>query len=159
MLIVLEKLGKTFGEKVVLKDVNAKVEPGDRIGIVGENGAGKTTLLKVLTGEYTDYDGEFTVARNTRIGYLEQNAKIDDALDVYGAMRAAFAPVLDAMAQMEMLQRNVQSEELLQQHADLQAVVDAADGYNMDVNIRKVLNGMGFRIHGKSLLLFCLAAS
>lgn len=147
MLIVLEKLGKTFGEKVVLKDVNAKVEPGDRIGIVGENGAGKTTLLKVLTGEYQDYDGEFTLARNTRIGYLEQNAKLDDSLDVYGAMRAAFAPVLDAMAQMEMLQRkmeHVQSEELLQQHADLQAVVDAADGYNMDVNIRKVLNGMGF---------------
>lgn len=147
MLIVLEKLGKTFGEKVVLKDVNTKVEPGDRIGIVGENGAGKTTLLKVLTGEYQDYDGEFTLARNTRIGYLEQNAKLDDSLDVYGAMRAAFAPVLDAMAQMEMLQRkmeHVQSEELLQQHADLQAVVDAADGYNMDVNIRKVLNGMGF---------------
>ncbi len=147
MLIVLEKLGKTFGEKVVLKDVNTKVEPGDRIGIVGENGAGKTTLLKVLTGEYQDYDGEFTLARNTRIGYLEQNAKLDDSLDVYGAMRAAFAPVLDAMAQMEMLQRkmeHIQSEELLQQHADLQAVVDAADGYNMDVNIRKVLNGMGF---------------
>ena len=147
MLIVLEKLGKTFGEKVVLKDVNTKVEPGDRIGIVGENGAGKTTLLKVLTGEYQDYDGEFTLARNTRIGYLEQNAKLDDSLDVYGAMRAAFAPMLDAMAQMEMLQRkmeHIQSEELLQQHADLQAIVDAADGYNMDVNIRKVLNGMGF---------------
>lgn len=147
MLIVLEKLGKTFGEKVVLKDVNTKVEQGDRIGIVGENGAGKTTLLKVLTGEYQDYDGEFTLARNTRIGYLEQNAKLDESLDVYGVMRAAFAPVLDAMAQMEMLQRkmeHVPSEEILQQHADLQAVVDAADGYHMDVNIRKVLNGMGF---------------
>ena len=147
MLITLEKLGKTFGEKVVLKDISAKVEPGDRIGIVGENGAGKTTLLKVLTGEYTDYEGEFALARNTRLGYLEQNAKIDGDLDVYGAMRAAFAPVLDAMARMAMLERkmaHVQSEELLQEHADLQAVVDAADGYNMDVNIRKVLNGMGF---------------
>ncbi len=147
MLIVLEKLGKSFGEKVVLKDVTAKVEPGDRIGIVGENGAGKTTLLKVLTGEYQDYDGEFTLARNTRLGYLEQNASMDGTLDVYGAMREAFSPVLDAMARMEMLERkmaHVQEESVLQEHADLQSIVDAADGYNMDVNIRKVLNGMGF---------------
>ncbi len=147
MLIVLDKLGKTFGEKVVLKDISAKVEQGDRIGIVGENGAGKTTLLKILTGEYQDYEGEFSLARNTRLGYLEQNAVIDGTLDVYGAMREAFAPVLDAMARMEMLERkmaHVSSEELLQQHADLQAIVDAADGYNMDVNIRKVLGGMGF---------------
>ena len=54
MLIHLEKLGKTFGEKVVLHDVTASVEREDRIGIVGQNGAGKTTLLKILTGEYQE---------------------------------------------------------------------------------------------------------
>ena len=53
MLIHLEKLGKSFGEKVVLHDVSASVEKEDRIGIVGQNGAGKTTLLKILTGVYT----------------------------------------------------------------------------------------------------------
>ena len=47
MLIHLEKLGKSFGEKVVLHDVSASVEKEDRIGIVGQNGAGKTTLLKI----------------------------------------------------------------------------------------------------------------
>ena len=57
MLIHLEKLGKSFGEKIVLHDVTASVEREDRIGIVGQNGAGKTTLLKILTGEYTDYEG------------------------------------------------------------------------------------------------------
>ena len=44
MLIHLEKLGKSFGEKIVLHDVTASVEREDRIGIVGQNGAGKTTL-------------------------------------------------------------------------------------------------------------------
>ena len=48
MLIHLEKLGKSFGEKIVLHDVTASVEREDRIGIVGQNGAGKTTLLKIL---------------------------------------------------------------------------------------------------------------
>ena len=120
MLIHLEKLGKSFGEKVVLHDVTASVEREDRIGIVGQNGAGKTTLLKILTGEYQDYDGEFSVTHGVTLGYLEQNAKLDPTLDIYGEMRATFAPVLDAMAQMQVLERKMAAQpdntDLLAQH-------------------------------------------
>ena len=148
MLIHLEKLGKSFGEKIVLHDVTASVEREDRIGIVGQNGAGKTTLLKILTGEYQDYEGEFSVTHGVTLGYLEQNAKLDATLDIYGEMRSTFAPVLDAMAQMQVLERkmaaNPEDASLLAQHDKLQNIVDAADGYNMDVNIKKVLSGMGF---------------
>ena len=148
MLIHLEKLGKTFGEKVVLHDVTASVEKEDRIGIVGQNGAGKTTLLKILTGEYTDYDGEFSVTHGVTLGYLEQNAKLDATLDIYEEMRSTFAHVLDAMAQMQILERKMAASpndaSLLEQHDSLQNIIDAADGYNMDVNIKKGLSGMGF---------------
>lgn len=148
MLIHLEHIGKTFGEKVVLQDICASVEREDRIGIVGQNGAGKTTLLKILTGEYADYTGEFNVTHGVILGYLEQNAKLDATLDVYGEMRSAFADVIDAMAQMQIIARkmaaNPTDPELLERHAVLQGIVDAADGYNMDLNIRKVLSGMGF---------------
>jgi ATP-binding cassette subfamily F protein 3 len=148
MLIHLEKLGKSFGEKIVLHDVTASVEREDRIGIVGQNGAGKTTLLKILTGEYTDYEGEFSVTHGVTLGYLEQNAKLDPALDIYGEMRSCFAHVLDAMAQMQILERRMaaspEDASLLEQHDALQNIIDAADGYNMDVNIKKVLSGMGF---------------
>ena len=106
MLLNLEQLGKSFGEKIVLENVTASVEREDRIGIVGQNGAGKTTLLKILTGEYTDYTGEFSLTHGVTLGYLAQNAKLDATLDVYGEMRATFAPVLDAMAQMQVLERN-----------------------------------------------------
>ncbi len=148
MLMNLEQIGKTFGEKVVLEDVTASVEREDRIGIVGQNGAGKTTLLKILTGEYTDYAGEFSLTHGVTVGYLAQNAKLDVTLDVYGEMRSTFAPVLDAMEQMQVLERKMAARPadpaLLEQHGALQAVIDAADGYNMDVNIKKVLSGMGF---------------
>ena len=106
MLIHLEKLGKSFGEKIVLHDVTASVEREDRIGIVGQNGAGKTTLLKILTGEYTDYEGEFSVTHGVTLGYLEQNAKLDPTLDIYGEMRSCFAHVLDAMALAEKYGKN-----------------------------------------------------
>ena len=110
MLIHLEKLGKSFGEKIVLHDVTASVEREDRIGIVGQNGAGKTTLLKILTGEYQDYEGEFSVTHGVTLGYLEQNAKLDATLDLYGEMRSTFAPVLDAMAQMQVLERKMAAQ-------------------------------------------------
>ena len=148
MLIHLEKLGKSFGEKIVLHDVTASVEREDRIGIVGQNGAGKTTLLKILTGEYTDYESEFSVTHGVTLGYLEQNAKLDVTLDIYGEMRSSFAHVLDAMAKMQILERKMaaspEDTSLLEQHDALQNIIDAADGYNMDVNIKKVLSGMGF---------------
>ena len=75
MLIHLEKLGKTFGEKVVLHDVTASVEKEDRIGIVGQNGAGKTTLLKILTGEYTDYDIPGEALTDTRFANMIREAE------------------------------------------------------------------------------------
>ena len=137
MLLNLEQIGKSFGEKVVLENVTASVEREDRIGIVGQNGAGKTTLLKILTGEYTDYTGEFSLTHGVTLGYLAQNAKLDATLDVYGEMRATFAPVLDAMAQMQVLERKMAASPsdpaLLEQHAALQAVVDAADATDWDL--------------------------
>ena len=148
MLIYLEQIGKSFGEKVVLEKVTAAVERGDRIGIVGQNGAGKTTLLRILTGEYADYSGEFNITHGVTLGYLEQNAAPDRSRDVYGEMRSSFAPVLDAMARMQVLERKMaaapEDPALLEEHAALQSVIDAADGYNMDVNIKKILSGMGF---------------
>ena len=71
MLISLQNLGKSFGDTVVLHDINATVEKGERIGIVGENGAGKTTLLKLLCGEYLPDEGEYQISRGVTLGYLE----------------------------------------------------------------------------------------
>ena len=133
---------------VVLEGINATVEQGERIGIVGENGAGKTTLLKILCGEYQPDEGEMQLTRGVTLGYLEQNSKLDPQQDVYGEMRNAFAPVLEAMNRMHLLEKKLEKDphdqEVLAEHAKLSAVIDAADGYNMDVNIKKVLSGMGF---------------
>lgn len=148
MIIQLQNVGKSFGETVVLHDIQASVEQGEHIGIIGENGAGKTTLLRILCREYTPDEGEYLLARGASLGYLEQNSTLDAAEDVYGEMRRAYAPVLEAMAEMQVLEKKLaaapEQEGLLERHAALSAVIDAADGYHMDIEIRKVLSGMGF---------------
>ena len=73
MLLELQNLGKSFGEHEVLKDVNAGVERGDRIGIIGANGTGKTTLLRILCGESLPDAGDAAFGTGVTCGYLEQN--------------------------------------------------------------------------------------
>ena len=148
MLLSLQNIGKSFGAELVLKEINAVVDRSDRIGIVGENGAGKTTLVKLITGEYDADEGEISFAQGVRIGYLAQNSALDQRETVYGEMKRAFQPVLDALREMEQIGRRLETNPndtaLLERHAELSAVVDAADGYHMDVQIKKVLSGMAF---------------
>ena len=148
MLIGLQELGKSFGERVILHGITASVEKEDRIGIIGENGAGKTTLIRMLCGEYTPDEGEMNIGDNVTIGYLEQNAHLDPALDVYSEMRTVYAPAIQAMEKMHILDQKLAAdpanEAFLAEHGRMSAIVDAMDAYNMDVEIRKVLNGMDF---------------
>jgi ATP-binding cassette subfamily F protein uup len=61
-VIVAEGVSKSFGDRVIIKDFDFRVQRGDRIGIVGANGAGKSTLLKLLTGEISPDKGKITLA-------------------------------------------------------------------------------------------------
>ena len=148
MLLELQNLGKSFGEHEVLRDVNAGVERGDRIGIIGANGTGKTTLLRILCGESLPDAGDAAFGTGVTTGYLEQNARLDPSLDIYATMRLVFTPALDAMQEMDALQKQLAADphnaELTDKIAHCTAVIDAMDAYNMDTQIKKVLNGMGF---------------
>lgn len=148
MLIELQDLGKSFGEHEVLKHVTASVERGDRIGIIGANGTGKTTLLRVLCGESLPDAGDAAFAAGATCGYLEQTGHLDPEKDVYETMRLAFQPALDAMAELETLQKQLAADlhntAITDKITGCNAVIDAMDAYNMDTQIKKVLNGMGF---------------
>ena len=130
------------------RDVNAGVERGDRIGIIGANGTGKTTLLRILCGESLPDAGDAAFGTGVTTGYLEQNARLDPSLDIYATMRLVFTPALDAMQEMDALQKQLAADphnaELTEKIAHCTAVIDAMDAYNMDTQIKKVLNGMGF---------------
>lgn len=148
MLLELQELGKSFGEHKVLHDVNASIERGDRIGMIGANGTGKTTLLRILYGEALPDTGTAAFGNGVTCGYLEQNAHPDPTLNVYQTMRLAFTPALEAMQKLEILQKQLaaypQEQEIQEQINHCNAVIDAMDAYQMDTQIKKVLNGMGF---------------
>ena len=77
-MIVTQDLEVRVGARTLLNapDQQLRVQPGDRIGLVGRNGAGKTTTMRILAGEGEPYGG--TVTRSGEIGYLPQDSKEAD---------------------------------------------------------------------------------
>jgi len=73
IVVELNNVGKSYGEKRVLGGVNAMVERGDRIALVGVNGAGKSTLIKLLTGREMISEGDIKFGHNVEIDYFAQD--------------------------------------------------------------------------------------
>jgi ATP-binding cassette subfamily F protein uup len=76
LVITMEKVGFSYGDKSVLKDISWLIGPGERYGILGENGVGKSTLLSVMTGRLRPTSGYIKIGKSVRFGILTQN--LDD---------------------------------------------------------------------------------
>ncbi|MBA0125921.1 ABC-F family ATP-binding cassette domain-containing protein [Haloechinothrix sp. YIM 98757] len=106
------------GSRILLTDTALRVQPGDRIGLVGRNGAGKTSTLRALAGEGQPYAGEIT--RATELGYLPQDPREGD-LSVTANDRVLSARGLDEIAR-EMEKSQVAMAELADDTARERAV-------------------------------------
>ncbi len=85
----LEGVGKSFGDKVVLHDVNTTILRGDRVGILGPNGSGKTTLLKIILGDLEPDRGSVRRGTNLQVAYFDQ---MREALDLDATLADTISP-------------------------------------------------------------------
>ena len=145
--ISVNNLTKFFviGENL-LQGLSFEVQEGERVAILGRNGCGKTTLLKILTGEMDYDDGEVFVNPNKRIGLISQIPVFPAGFTVEAVLRSAFREILAAKRKMEELEEKMGesvSDEMLQQYDSLVNRFQAGGGYDMDVEVDKVCNGLG----------------
>jgi ATP-binding cassette subfamily F protein uup len=75
-VIEADQVGKSFGDRQIIRDFSLRIQRGDRIGVVGPNGAGKTTLLKLLTGELAPDTGTVTLAKTLSGIVIDQQRKL-----------------------------------------------------------------------------------
>ncbi len=153
MLISAHGIEKSFSDNLIFKDVTLTIEDKCRYGLIGINGAGKSTLLSVLLGE-ADYDaGELYIKNDIKLGVLKQNSGLERDSSIIAEMRKIFEDVLNTEekmrgleAEMSALGENdgVEYRRLSAEYAKQQAYFDSRDGYNIDVKIKTILNGMGF---------------
>ena len=145
--IQVKNLTKFFviGENL-LEGLSFEVQEGECVAILGRNGCGKTTLFKILTGEMDYDDGEVYVNPNKRIGLISQIPKFPAGYTVENVLRSAFAPLTAAKRKMEQLEQdmaNGATDEQLREYDRLCAVFQAGGGYEMDVDVDKICNGLG----------------
>lgn len=151
MLASLININKFYNGNQLLNNVSLTIDESDKIGLVGNNGCGKTTLLKILTGSvepdrFTEKDGIVSIASKTTIGYLEQMNGLDSEKTVIEEMRSVFRPVLDAIDRLREIELEIElgDNSSADEYQRLSSWIEANDGYNTDVRIRMILNGMGF---------------
>src|ERR1700676_5506370 len=83
-IFTIENLSKAYAKKEVLKNIWLAFYPGAKIGVIGSNGAGKSTLLRVMALEEKDFIGKARAADGISIGYVPQEPRLDERLDVRG---------------------------------------------------------------------------
>ena len=147
---VMKDVTKAFpGGREVFKGITLSFLPGVKIGILGVNGAGKSTLLKIMAGIDKEYGGEAWAAEGVRIGYLEQEPKLDEDKTVSENVLLAFGPLTAALARFnaisELFAEPMDDDAmtaLLAEQAELQEVIDAADGWDLDRRIEIALDAL-----------------
>ena len=94
-IYTIQNLSKAYSGKKILQDVTLSFLPNAKIGVLGPNGAGKSTLLRIMAGIDTEFDGEAWAAKGVRVGYLEQEPKLDESKTVAENIMGALAPLLE----------------------------------------------------------------
>ena len=82
--VIMEGVGKTYGDHVVFRNASLTIERGDKVAFVGRNGEGKSTLVKCIMNEI-EHEGTLTLGHNVQIGYFAQNqaSLLDENLTVF----------------------------------------------------------------------------
>ena len=145
--IQVRNLTKFFviGENL-LDDLSFEIQEGERVAILGRNGCGKTTLFNILTGQM-DYDsGEVYVNPNKRLGLISQIPKFPAGYTVEDVLRTAYSGLMKVKARMERLEADMAggaTAEQLREYDSLSNRFQSGGGYEMDVDVDKVCNGLG----------------
>ena len=147
---VMKDLTKSFpGGRDVFKGITLAFLPGVKIGVLGINGAGKSTLLKIMAGMDKEFGGEAWAAEGVRVGYLEQEPQLDASLTVGQNVETAFAELKATLDRFNDISNKFaepmsddEMNDLLTEQADLQAKIDAEDGWDLDRRVEVALDAL-----------------
>ena len=141
-MITTQNISKSYGDRILFKGVNINIQDGDKIALVGPNGSGKTTLMDILSGETGPDNGNVSISKNTKIGYLTQELSrytgrtlmeevLSGALDIVN-IRSDIEKIRDSISTSD--DSNVQNR-LLKDLAILEKRLEEAERFHQELSL------------------------
>ena len=131
----MDGVSKTYpGGKKCFENIRLSFLPGVKIGVVGVNGAGKSTLMKIMAGLDKDFTGEAWSAEGAKVGYLSQEPKLNEEMNVRDNVMLGVAEKKAILERYNELAMNY-SDETADEMANLQDKIDAENLWDLDSQI------------------------
>ena len=145
-------VSKSYDNKQVLKEIYLSFFYGAKIGIIGLNGSGKCTLLKIIAGVEQSYQGEIAISDGYKVGYLEQEPKLDDSKTVIEIVKEGMSEAVDVLAEYNAvneafgLPENYEDTEkmelLMKQQSALQDKIEALGAWDIETKLNIAMDAL-----------------
>lgn len=153
-MLNIHDLSVSFNGDYLFESVTFRLNPGDRVGLVGKNGAGKSTMLKILSKEVEPDSGSIASDKEIKIGFLKQDIDFVQGRTVLEEAYQAFDEILAVQYQMDEINHQLTNRtdyesaeysELIDKVSDLTHRFDILGGYHYAGNTERILTGLGFK--------------
>ncbi|SCX55732.1 ATP-binding cassette domain-containing protein [Nitrosospira sp. Nsp1] len=144
-LLTLERACLAFGHHTLLDQVDLQLDTGERIGLIGRNGGGKSSLLRIIAGEIKPDDGRIWRTPGLKLAYVPQEPELDPALTVFEEVSKGLGKVSQVLlhyheASHLLSDGTGDTEALLSRLQDLQAEVEAQDGWRIQARVETAID-------------------
>ena len=144
-LLTLERACLAFGHHTLLDQVDLQLDTGERIGLIGRNGGGKSSLLRIIAGEIKPDDGRIWRAPGLKLAYVPQEPELDPALTVFEEVSKGLGKVSQVLLHYHEASHLLSdgmgdTEALLSRLQDLQAEVEAQDGWRIQARVETAID-------------------
>ena len=147
IIYTMDRVSRSYGTKVVLKDISISYFYGAKIGVIGPNGSGKSSLFKILAGIDKDFTGETTLAPGYSIGYLEQEPQLEPGKTVLETVKEGVKEITDLLAEFDRINEafgdpDADIDKLCARQGEVQEKLDALDAWNLDNNLELAMDAL-----------------
>lgn len=144
--LTVEKLSKSFTDKILFDEISFGINEGDKIGVIGVNGTGKSTLLKIIAGVETADSGTITTMNGLRIGYLPQMPEFEEGMTVINQVFKTDNPKMQIVKEYEEALFQVEnnySKEAENKLIKLTEKMDKEDAWGLESEAKTILTKLG----------------
>lgn len=151
-LLIAHKIEHAFGDQDLIEALTVKIEPKERIALIGPNGVGKSTLLQILAGLLEPDEGEIQRQKELTLGYLRQEAVLTfsgKTNSIFEEMLSVFGELVSLEHEMRQLEARMaegdMGDAIIDRYSAAQTEYESGGGYDYQIDIRRVLEGLGFK--------------